>query len=446
MTTMAVVKDMGLGINIGNTFEAVIVCDPGDQGCENWVNGMETLETSWGSPAITEAMIRGYANAGFKTIRIPVAWSNKMAGDEKNGTYTISPALLNRVQEVVGWVLGNGMYAIVNIHYDGGWWENFPADSAECMKKYKRVWEQVSNRFKDHSGYLIFESLNEEGVWQDVWNRHNNSGNKARAYGLLNAINQEFTTLVRASGGNNANRHLLIAGYATDINLTSDPMFEMPADPQNHQAVSVHYYDPFGFTHLTQNESWAQMRLTWGTTADYDELNGYMNTLKTTFVENGIPIIVGEYGVAAPNRSESEIRKYTLAVAEAIYERNMCPVLWDVQLNDGETQYYYNRKANPPSLVDQLLVAGFKEITEENIVAALPQTATLNSAFATKNSIFLNVQKSAHLEIYKLNGKQERVLSFKNGAHSVSLVDLPSGMYIAKVSFGSEKQIFRITR
>jgi endoglucanase len=450
MTTMAVVKDMGLGINLGNTFEAVIVCNPDDQdyqGCKNWVNSMETLETSWGSPTITEAMIKGYADAGFKTVRIPVAWSNKMIGDESNGTYTISPALLNRVQEVVGWVLGNGMYAIVNIHYDGGWWENFPTDSAECMTKYKRIWEQVSNQFKNHSGYLIFESLNEEGVWQDVWNRHNNSGNKARAYGLLNAINQEFTTLVRASGGNNANRHLLIAGYATDINLTCDPLFKMPTDPQNRQAVSVHYYDPFGFTHLTQNESWAEMRLTWGTTADYNELNGYMDKLKTTFVDKGIPVIVGEYGMAAPNRSESEIRNYTLAVAEAIYERNMCPVLWDVQLGDNETQYYYNRKANPPSLVDQQLATGFKEITKDYITPTiLPQKVALNSAFATKNGIFLKVQRAARLEIYKVNGKQERVLSFKNGTHSVSLVDLPSGIYIAKVSFGNEKQIFRITR
>ncbi len=381
MTTMDVVKDMGLGINLGNTFDAVIVCEQGDQGCENWVNSMATLETSWGSPEITEAMIKGYADAGFKTVRIPVAWSNKMTGN-----YTISPALLNRVQEVIDWVLDNGMYAIVNIHWDGGWWENFPTDSAECMNKYKSIWQQVSDKFKNHSGYLIFESLNEEGVWQSVWDRHSNSGNKGRAYGLLNSINQEFTTLVRASDGNNANRHLLIAGYATDINLTSDPLFKMPTDPQSRQAVSVHYYDPFGFTHLEQNESWAQMRLTWGTSDDYDELNGYMDKLKTTFVDKGIPVIVGEYGMAAPNRSESEIRKYTLAVAEAIYERDMCPVLWDVQLKDEETQYYYNRNANPPSLVDQQLVTGLKEITEGYITAALPQTSTLNSAFATKNT------------------------------------------------------------
>jgi endoglucanase len=161
----------------------------------------------------------------------------------------------------------------------------------------------------------------------------------------------------------------------------------MPTDPKNRQAVSVHYYDPFGFTHLEKDESWAQMRLTWGTTADYDELNGYMDKLKTTFVDKGIPVIVGEYGVAAPNRSESEIRKYTLAVAKAVYERNMCPVLWDVQLADNETQYYYNRKANPPSLVDQQLATGFKEITKSSTPIAHYPLPAIHSKIPTYYTI-----------------------------------------------------------
>ena len=372
ITTMAVVKDMGLGINLGNTMEST-----GD-----WINGNAATdyETAWGSPVITGTMISGYASNGFKTVRIPVAWSNLMGSN-----YTINAGLLRRVEELVNYVLNNGMYAIVNIHWDGGWWEDFPTDSAGCMNRYKRMWGQISERFKNHSGYLVFESLNEEGVWQSVWNRYDNTGNKARAYGLLNAINQEFTTLVRASGGNNADRHLLIAGYATDINLTCDNAFKMPNDPKNRQAVSVHYYDPFGFTHLEKDESWAEMRLTWGTTQDYTDLNNAMNKLKTTFVDKGIPVIVGEYGVAAPNRSESEIRKYTLAVAEAIYERNMCPVLWDVQLADNETQYYYNRKANPPSLVDQQLAIGFKEILSSS--SAVPSSSSIDETSSSSEEI-----------------------------------------------------------
>jgi len=372
MTTMQVVKDMGLGINLGNTFESN----------GNWIDkNVNAYETAWGSPTITKAMIDGYANAGFKTVRIPVAWSNLMTDSVRGGSYTISTALLNRIEEVVNWVLTDNMYAIVNIHWDGGWWERFPNDSVECMNRYKKMWTQISNKFKNHSGYLVFESLNEEGVWQDVWNQYDNTGSKTRAYGLLNAINQEFTNLVRASGGNNATRHLLIAGYATNIDRTCDAAFKMPTDAQNRRAVSVHYYDPFGFTHLEKDESWATMRLTWGTTADYNELNDYMNKMKTNFVDKGIPVIVGEYGVATKGRDESEIRKYTLAVADAIYSRNMCPVLWDVQLAANETQYYYNRKSDPPAFADQQLVAGIKEIAGDDTAPI-----TNHSPLATNHS------------------------------------------------------------
>jgi endoglucanase len=405
ITTMALVKDMGIGINLGNTFEST-----GD-----WINGsnVNAYETAWGSPTITKAMIDGYASGGIKTVRIPIAWSNLMTENNSGGTYTISTALLNRIDEVVGWVLDNNMYAIVNIHWDGGWWENFPTDSAECMRKYKRIWEQVSDKFKDRNDYLIFESLNEEGVWQDIWNRYDNSGNKSRAYNMLNTINQQFTNLIRGSGGNNANRHLLIAGYATDINLTCDAAFKMPTDPQNRQAVSVHYYDPFGFTHLKQNESWATMRLTWGTDDDYNELNSYMDKLKTTFIDKGTPVIVGEYGFASDlAREQSEIRKYTLAVAEAIYSRNMCPVLWDINRTD-RTNDYYNREL--ATFVDQQLIAGFNALTGASTAIAKIQSLT---------------NSPASVEIYNLKGHKVDIKS-----------PLPSGIYIAKMR-GMQGKIF----
>jgi endoglucanase len=432
MTTMDVVKDMGLGINLGNTFEST-----GD-----WINssgGVNAYETAWGSPTITKAMIDGYVSGGFKTVRIPVAWSNLMTGNN----YTVSTALLNRIDEVVGWVLDNNMYAIINIHWDGGWWENFPTDSAGCMNRYKRIWEQVSDKFKNRSGYLIFESLNEEGVWDDVWNKYDGTGNKARAYGLLNAINQEFTTLVRASGGNNATRHLLIAGYETNIDRTIDAAFKMPTDPQNRQAVSVHYYDPFGFTHLEENTEWAQVRLTWGTVADQTELNSYMDKLKTAFVDNGIPVIVGEYGMATKNRTDSEIRKYTLAVAEAIYMRNMCPVLWDVQ----GTDYYYDR--NNRSFADQQLVSGFNAITGNSISSSSSSDNNQSSSSGGGNpsssssgdqtpirllqSISLeNLPSNTKIKVYNLQGK----LLYSANSENSQILKIPvqtKGIYIVKI-------------
>jgi endoglucanase len=426
MTTMQAVRDMGLGINLGNTMEALIVCDPGDSGCENWVNSMETLETTWGSPVITSAMIKGYADAGFETVRIPVAWSNKMIGNNPGGNYTISPAVMNRVEEIVDEVLANGMYAILNIHYDGGWWEKFPTDSAECMKKYKRIWEQVSDRFKNKSGHLVFESLNEEGRWNDVWYIWGSTASdpvaKARAYGILNAINQEFTDLVRASGGNNAARHLLIAGYETNIDRTIDPLFKMPTDAQNRQAVSVHYYDPFGFTHINGDGEWTPFLATWGTPADIQSLNNEMNKLKTAFVDKGIPVIVGEYGFAAKlnegrGRTQEQVRNYTVAVAKAIYDLNMCPVLWDVQLNpsNGDVIYYYDR--NTVSWPDQQLVTNLKAINEVSSSITDSKPLILNSPhsaskyFTIKGEPLGSVKpQNAGVYIEKMNNQTRKIL------------------------------------
>jgi len=385
MTTAQAVKDMGIGINLGNTFESN----------GSWINGttVNAYETAWGSPTITEAIIDGYANAGFKTVRIPVAWTNLMTDSGRGGSYTISTELLDRVEQVVDWVLNKNMYAIINIHHQGWVKEKFPTDSAECMNRYKKMWNQISNKFKDKSGYLIFESLNEEGIWLDVWTDMYGNGTtgKERAFGLLNAINQEFTTLVRNSGGNNTNRHLLIAGYDTNIDRTSDPAFKMPTDPENRRAVSVHYYDPFGFTHLEHDESWATMRLTWGTDTDYNELKNSMNKMKTNFVDKGIPVIVGEYGMATQGRTQSEIRKYTLAVAEAIYSRDMCPVLWDIQWNPDKNEviYYYNRKSNPPAFTDQQLVEGIKEIAGNN---ATPITNRLPLAVSHSKPTYYSIK------------------------------------------------------
>jgi endoglucanase len=447
ISTMALVKDMGLGINLGNTLESA--CNWDAENC--WIGtsgGVTAYETAWGSPVITKPMIDGYKTAGFKTVRIPVAWSNLMAGNSAGGNYTINVELLNRVEEIVNYVLDNGMYAIVNIHWDGGWWKKFPADSAECMKKYTRIWTQIGDRFKDYDDYLMFESLNEEGVWNDVWyiwgDNRNDLVAKARAYGILNAINQAFTDLIRASGGNNAERHLLIAGYETNIDRTCDALFKMPNDPKNHCAVSVHYYDPFGFSHLNQSESWATMRETWGTAEDNNELNGSMNKLKTSFVDKGVPVIVGEYGFAAKmtaTRNQAQVRNYTLKVAEAIYTRNMCPVLWDVQLNEsnGEVIYYYNRHSS--SFVDPQLVSGFQALASSNGTAvggkSIYGKAGLMRPRITVAGKTLKVSSAAgaDFQVRMIDVKGRVRASFKaSGNGSFSLAGIPAGRYLAEAA------------
>lgn len=362
MTTAEIVRDMGLGINLGNTFES----------CGSWINGktVKDYETAWGSPVITQKMIQGMADEGFGVVRIPVAWSNMMGDD-----YTISTDYIDRVQEVVDWTLEAGMYAIVNIHYDGGWWSAFPTDTDECMYRYERMWTQLCDAFGDYGDHVIFESLNEEGGWDTVWNKYDSSdtANKQKSYDLLNSINQKFVDIVRASGKNNGKRHLLIAGYQTDVALTCDEMFKVPNDPEKRCAVSMHYYTPSTFCILEEDADWGKARTTWGTEADYNELNNNMNLIKTRFIDNGIPVIMGEYGCSVKNKTRENINKFLLAACEAMYSRGICPVLWDINYTEDQAWSFYNRgtcRINDDELRDgfhKIAAMGVKETPEINV-------------------------------------------------------------------------------
>lgn len=316
MTTQEIIKDMGLGINLGNTLEATGIS----------ASTVAAYETCWGSPEITFQMIEGYKKCGFGVVRIPVAWSNLINKD----TYEINTDLMNRVNEIADYVIACDMYAIINIHWDGGWFENFPADYDECMKKYTTIWAQISEHFKDYGDRLIFESLNEEGCWDSIWNRWSGDDSRRQeAYDILNNMNRNFVDIVRGSGGNNAARHLLIAGYATDIELTCSECFIMPEDPASRCAVSVHYYTPPAFCVISEDADWAKAETEWGDEADLAELNRLMDMVADKFTKNGIPVIVGEYGCTQENKEPEQVRNFITTVCDAVYSRDMCPILWD---------------------------------------------------------------------------------------------------------------------
>lgn len=360
ITTMDLVKDMGIGINLGNTFES----------CGTWINGetVTNYETAWGSPVVTEDMIKGYKTAGFGVLRIPVAWSNMMAED-----YTIDATYMARVKEVVDWALDCGLYVVLNIHYDSGWWENFPTDKEKCMAKYESIWKQICENFKDYGDYLMFESLNEEGGWESMWNRWSGSTDgKAESFGLLNEINQKFVDIVRSSGGNNGKRHLLIAGYNTDFDLTCDDLFVMPTDSEKRCAVSVHYYTPSTFCILEKDASWGKARKTWGTEKDKAELEKYMTMVKEKFVDNGVPVIIGEYGVSTKNKTEETVRNFISIVCESAYKHGLCPVLWDI------TGVFYDRYSC--TMKDQLMMDNMTGVLKGNDITIYDDPAYSTTA------------------------------------------------------------------
>lgn len=312
---IAFARRMGLGWNLGNTLEAT----GGIKG-----NSVRDYETAWGNPVTTRAMIHGIKAAGFKSIRIPVAWSNMMGPD-----YTINKDLMARVEQVAKYGLDDGLYVIINIHWDGGWIHKFSTDYDESMRKYKAVWSQIAAHFKGDDDHLIFESMNEEGSFDDLWNVYGGlPDQKNKAYELLNTINQAFTDLVRASGGNNRRRYLLIAGYGTDIGRTVDPNFKMPRDSAGHSMVSVHYYSPPTFAILDKDTSWGKAAYTWGTPAEVEAVRRDMLPLKERFLDNGIPVVVGEFGCPT-NKDPASVVKYLSTVCETAYSLGCVPMLWD---------------------------------------------------------------------------------------------------------------------
>ena len=252
-------------------------------------------------------------------------------------------------------LLDNGMYAVVNLHWDNGWIAGFSTDYDTCMEKYTRIWEQVTERFADYGDHLILESMNEEGCFDDLWNRYSGSDDgKAEAYGIVNRINQQFVDLVRDSRGNNPRRHLLIAGYATDVDLTCDEAFQMPQDEAGRCAVSVHYYTPPTFCILEEDADWGKAKTMWGSPRDQRILENDMDKLKSRFLDNGVPVIIGEYGCFTKNKTEETVRTFLTAVAQAAYTKGMCPMLWDV------TGVFYDR--NNCRMLDSQLEQDLQEI------------------------------------------------------------------------------------
>ncbi|HPF88492.1 MAG TPA: glycoside hydrolase family 5 protein [Candidatus Limiplasma sp.] len=337
VTSLDFVRLMGAGWNLGNTLEST--GGPSETIAE--------FETSWGNPATTQAIIDVIADMGFQTVRIPVAWSNLMADD-----YTICPDLMDRVEEVAGYCLNRDMYVIINIHWDGGWDSLFATDYDTAIAKFTAIWSQVSERFRDYDDHVIFEALNEVG-WTQYFNYYGgtaavdaNPEKAKQGYDLLYTINQTFVDLVRASGGNNAGRFLLIPGYNTDIELTCHEFYRMPDDPAEHLLISVHYYTPWDFVGLAEDSSYAPMRTKWPETSkDIQDLNYYMNLMKT-FTNAGYGVVLGEYSVCdgIEYKDAASIRKWDTMVTKTALSLGYCPVFWDngALLLDRATLTFYD--------------------------------------------------------------------------------------------------------
>lgn len=407
-----IVEAMGPGWNLGNQLESVTDNVP--------------EETNWGNPVITEKLIQSVKAAGFKSIRIPVSYFAKIDDDKD---YTIDSKWLDRVQEVVDYCIKNDLYAVINIHgdgyntIDGGWLLCNGKNQTEIKKKYKKVWKQIAERFKNYDEHLLFESMNEEfdGSYSEPNKEY---------YQNINDYNQIFVDTVRKTGDNNTKRWLIIPGWNTNIDYTAgDYGFKLPTDQYRDKSIdkeeqrimiSVHYYSPWDFCGgengvITQWGNEADDPSKTSTTCDETYMKNQLNLMKTTFADKGYPIFIGEYGSIDKTSYDSENEYYRAYFARKLCQlsrKNGCiPMYWDNGYNGVHGFGLFDRttcEVTQPVIIDAIM-EGFGQKASQNSTLMSVRLYVSDSKYWTtiQSDNTARITKKGGTYTLKLNGDKD---------------------------------------
>ena len=275
------------GVNIGNTLEV-----PGG-------------ETGWGNPVVNENYIRGLKQLGFNAVRVPCAWDSHVSDAASN---TIDPKWLSRVDEVIGWIVANDMYAVLNIHWDGGWLEESCVNGYDeaVDKKQRDYWTQIATKLNHYDEHLLFAGMNEPGQ------QNQSQAGKEKSVKAIMAYQQTFVDAVRGTGGNNASRVLIHQAPFTNIDESTKGLYALPEDKvADRSMVEVHFYDPSDYTIMDKDGAWSPtIKLYWGskfhvdgsdrncTWGEESHVDSQFKKVQNYYVNKGIPVIVGEYSVS----------------------------------------------------------------------------------------------------------------------------------------------------
>lgn len=332
------VHDLRIGWNLGNTFDAY-----SDRVFDNELDS----ETQWVGVATTQEMIDDLQEAGFNAIRIPVSWHGHVDQD-----YQISQVWLDRVQEVVDYVCHNGMYVILNIHHDNS--EQFMYPSTQYREQSVRyvttIWQQLAERFADYDEHVIFESMNEPRQVGTNWEWWIDGSEGCRdAIACINVINQAFVDTVRATGGNNKERYLMVPGYDASPDGALNAGFILPTDAEgvtDKLIVSVHAYTPYNFALQAPGESGNTTAFRADAAASTKDIIYFMDSLYTRYVKKGIPVVIDEFGArdkAGNTQARVDYATYYVAAARA---RGMSCFWWDNNAFTGSGELFgiYDRK------------------------------------------------------------------------------------------------------
>ncbi|MCB0747016.1 MAG: cellulase family glycosylhydrolase [Ignavibacteriae bacterium] len=442
-TATEIASKMTFGWNIGNSLEV-----PGG-------------ETGWGNPVVSQILIDSVKNAGFNTVRIPCSWDSH--ANQTN--LEIDQNWLARVNEVIDYCYNNQMYVIINVHWDGGWLENNVTAAMQdaVNKKQQAYWTQIANYFKDYDEHLLFASANEPKV------------DNATQMSVLLSYHQTFIDAVRASGGNNSSRVLVIQGPSTDIDKTNKLMTTLPSDSlEDHLMVEIHYYTPWNFCGLEKDESWGKMFYFWGkdfhstnnttrnaTWGEETAIETYFKSMKTKFVDKNIPVILGEYSAIKRTSLSGEDLALHIASREYYYQYianaairfGMIPIYWDDGYSGVNGMALFNR--NNGSVVDKGAIdaikrgvdlsTSVKEKESTEINAEVEYITALPNPVSSSTKIQFYLKDNSDLNVYVYNVLGQEVASFKNlnfneGLHSVIWQPnrAASGTYFINVNIGKK--------
>lgn len=432
--TEAILEDMGLGWNLGNSLDAT------------GGSGLDT-ETSWSNPKTTQALIDKAKSLGFNTVRVPVSWGKHVSGDN----YTIDSAWLARVKEVVDYCYKNDMYVILNIHHDtkssasasgAGYYPRSSAYSSS-EKFVTSVWSQAAEYFKDYDYHLIFETLNEPrliGTGYEWWfNKWSIPSEVKDAIDCINKLNQKAVDTIRNTGSNNRGRLIMCPGYDASIDGATVSGFKLPTDisgNKNRIAVSVHAYSPYNFA----------MNVGSGSTSTYtssikNELQDLFSTLKSTFRDKGIPVVIGEFGSTDKNNTAERVKWATDYTALAKKNKIPC-VLWDnnafavyngsnIVLN-SEYHGYINRKDNtvtsPAKDVIEALMKPYGKKADLNCSSSVTivagQSKNIGASSSTSGAVLTYKSTTPYICTVDKNGN---VTALKTGTGYVTVTASANG-------------------
>lgn len=338
LTNATITDAICAGYNLGNALDST---SEGNTG-----------ETLWGNPEIDKRLFKEIAAAGFKTVRIPVTWIDAVDIDDASLNTTKYNQILNRVKEVVDMAIDYDLFVIINIHHDGAegvtgrWLDVDAADQADIQDVFRDLWDGIANKFADYDQHLIFESMNE------VMEANNYGTPSDTTWNNINDLNQLFVNRVRGKGGNNSTRFLLVPGYNTNIAQTITNKFVMPKynNSTANEMVSVHFYDPYNFTLNTGSGSTTTI-----TDDDLDSIASQFNDLKTTFVDNGIPVVVGEF-CAANKGNIPQITTYISKIVEQAHAKGLAHIYWDNGYDGTNGMALWNRSTYARTELGEALI------------------------------------------------------------------------------------------